>query len=231
MFYEEVQVERGDTVSKLGIAYGYKDAEWKKIWNDPKNVSLVELRKVPEKLEEGDVLQVPIPWTITSKTVTAEARGASMVAERDGELGERVTWVQTVYQHNQPVAGTGAFCVDGCPADDNLPFYWTNTEVAGNMNLRKRFSDYSQRNPPPAAKGATKWRAVLSLAVVTKQRVTVWNSLVWGWNMTPGNKIAAVGPRSAAGAEVAGHLNLLRKGSGTGPITFGKAGWTFRTAP
>lgn len=231
MFYEDVEVERGDTVSKLAVAYGYKVTEWQKVWNDPRNAGLVGIRRVPEKLELGDVLHVPIPWTIISHVVTSESRGASMAAERDGELGERLTWVQTVYQHNQPVAGTGSFCVDGCPADDHLPFYWTNAELGVDPGLRRRFSDYSQRNAPSAAQGATRWRAVLSLAVVTKRRVTVWDSMVWGWDMTPANNIKAVGPRSATGSEIAGHLNLLHRGRGTGPLSFGKVGWTFRTAP
>lgn len=154
-----------------------------------------------------------------------------MIAERDGELGERLTWVQTVYQHNQSILGTTPFCVDGCPADDNAPFYWTAAEIAGSPGLRKRFEDYSQRNPPTAANGTTKWRAVLSLGVVTGRRVTVWNSLVWGWNMTNTNDITPIGPRAATAQEIAGHLNLLRNGRGTGPLTFGKAGWTFRSAP
>ena len=79
--------------------------------------------------------------------------------------------------------------------------------------------------------GTTKWRAVVSLAVVTKKRVTIWDSLVWGWNMTSAGVVTTVGPRAAMPMERAGHLNLLRSGIGTGPLTFGEAGWTFRSAP
>lgn len=85
--------------------------------------------------------------------------------------------------------------------------------------------------PPRPLKLKVGLGAVLSLAVVTRTRVTVWHSLVWGWDMTPANVITVVGPRTATPNEVAGHLNLLRKGVGTGPVTFGKLGWTFRAAP
>lgn len=228
MFYEDVKVLKGETVSGIAKAYGYKVTDWEKIWTDPRNAGISTRRHRPEKLQIGDIVQVKIPWCITTKTLTKQPRGAYMVAERDGELGERLTWVQTVYQHNQPVTGTTPFCVDGCPADDNLPFYWTNAEKGAQPKLRKRFEDYSQRNPPSIAKGTTAWRAVLSLAVVTGKRVTIWNSLVWGWDMTPANIISTVGPRNATANEVAGHLSLLKRGKGTGPLTFSKSGWSFR---
>jgi hypothetical protein len=231
MFYEDVQLRSADTVSRLAVAYGYKVIDWPKIWKDPKNARLVAERREPEAFKVMDVLYVPIPWKVTSQSLVARQRGGELMAERDGELGERLTWVQTVYQHNQPVPGTLAFCVDGCPADDHLPFYWTTAELGGNSLLRKRFEDYSQRNPPTAAQGTTRWRAVLSLAVVTGQRVTIWNSLVWGWDMTPANNIITVAPRAATKTEITGHLTLLRNGRGTGPKSFGGSGWIFRTAP
>ncbi len=155
--------------------------------------------------------------------------GASIVLDRNGELGTRLTFVQTVYQANQPVAGTTAFCVDGCPADDDEPFYWTATEIAGDPNLRKRFSDHSARGAPSAAQGTTSWRAVVSLAVVTEKRVTVYQSIVWGWNMTPADVISVVGPREATGHEIMGHINLLRHGKGK-TVDFKAVGWTFRSS-
>jgi hypothetical protein len=231
MFYEDYQIKRGDTVSGLGAAYGYKVHDWKKIWEDPKNSGLFARRGAPERILPGDQLNIPIPWCVVSKRLTKQGDGAQMVAQRDGELGKQLTWVQTVYQHNQPVANTQPFCVDGCPADDDLPFYWTNAEIAADPNLRKKFSDHSSRNAPTVAQGTTRWRAVVSLAVVTEKRVTVWESLVWGWDMKTDGTVTPRGPRDATGVEVGGHLNLLRKGSGTGPLTFAKTGWTFRVAP
>ncbi len=231
MFYEEYKIKRGDTISKIGIAYGYKASEWKKIWDNIKNAHLKNIRNVPEHINPGDIVFIPIPWGVISKNLKRETDGGTMVAERDGELGTQLTWVQTVYQHNQPVGSTEPYCVDGCPADDDLPFYWTNAEIAADTNLRKKFSDHSARNAPTAAQGTTKWRAVLSLAVVTEKRVTVWNSLVWGWDMDPDGTVTTVGPRNATGTEVSGHLNLLRKGAGTGPLAFSKDGWAFRSQP
>src|SRR5215831_13195124 len=119
MFYEDVRVRAGETVSGLAAAYGYKASAWRRIWEDPRNIEVLGRRRVPERLRVGDVLQVPIPWTVQTKSVTNRGDGASMVAERDGELGTRLSGVQTVYQDNQPVAGTTPFCVDGCPADDD----------------------------------------------------------------------------------------------------------------
>ena len=123
MFYEDVQVERGETVSGLGAAYGYKPSEWQKIWKDPRNAALIAKRKVPEQLQIGDTLMVKIPWTVVSKSLTKKADGGQMEAERDGELGKRLTWVQTVYRHNQPIGpNPNPFCVDACTPDDDLPF-------------------------------------------------------------------------------------------------------------
>jgi hypothetical protein len=232
MFYEDYRIKRGDTISGIGAAYGYRLHDWRKIWDDPKNASLVAARKIPEHIQPGDTVQIPIPWCVVSKSLTKKDDGGEMVAERNGELGKQLTWVQTVYRHNQPIGpNPDPFCVDACTPDDNLPFYWTDAEIADDSSLRKQFSDHSSRSPPTEAQGTTKWRAVLSLAVVTEKRVTIWNSMVWGWNMTPANVVTTIGPRAATGAEVSGHLNLLRKGSGTGPRTFAREGWTFRAVP
>jgi hypothetical protein len=231
MFYEDVKVARGDTLWKIAEAYAYKGSEWSKIWQDPKNVGLVVKRGLPQKIEPGDDIYVPIPWEIVYQSLSQETDGASMIAERDGELGKRLAWVQTVYQHNQPIGGTLPYCVDGCPADDADPFYWTDAELLAKPERRKKFSDHSSRGAPTTAQGTTRWRAVLSLAVNTNKRVTVWNSVVWGWDMTPKNEVTIVGPRDATAAEVAGHMNLLRKGLGTGPATFMASGWTFRRPP
>jgi len=230
MYCEDVRLKHGDTISGLAKAYAYKETDWRKIWDDPRNVTLVGMRKAPEHVRPGDLLQIPIPWKVTSKSLTPETDGASLVMVRDGELGERISWVQTVYQHNQPVAGTTPFCVDGCPADDADPFYYTAQELTDDPARRKRFSDHSSRGAPTAKLGTTKWRAVVSLCVVTDKRVTVYKSHVWGWNMTTANAITAVGPREATGPEMMGHINLLRKGVGKGPVTFKDSGWTFRSA-
>jgi len=231
MFYEDIYVGNRDTVSSLGLAYGYKHHHWNGIWDNRKNAELVARRGKPENVRAGDRLYIPIPWTIVSKNFSNKGDGAQIVAERDGELGKKLTWVQTVYRHNQPIGpNPNPYCVDACTPDDNLPFYFTDTEIAADPKRRKRFSDHSSRSPPTVAQGTTKWRAIVSLALVNEKRVTVWNSLVWGWDMTPGGAVATVGPRTATRSEIVGHLYLMRTGVGTGAKTFEKTGWTFRAA-
>jgi hypothetical protein len=48
MFYEDVKVEKGETVSGLGVAHGYKASDWPKIWADPPNAALLARRSRPE---------------------------------------------------------------------------------------------------------------------------------------------------------------------------------------
>ena len=232
MYHEDVKVKKGETVSGLAVAYGYAASDWQKIWNDPKNADLVKKRQKPEHLNVGDVLFVPIPWMTVSRTLLVEANGVGLTVRRDGGLGRQLSWVQTVYRHNQPIGpNPSPFCVDACTPDDNLPFYWTDAEIRKDPTRRKTFIDHPSRAAPSAALGTTKWRAIVSIAVVTEKRVTVYDSWVWGFDMTPANAITKIGPRQAAAGEVAGHLNLLRKGLGTAKDDFGKQGWTFRTPP
>jgi hypothetical protein len=230
MFYEDVTIEPGDTLGALALAYGHKGRDWTKIWSDPKNKSLVEKRKDPRFIRPGDILQIQIPWMLTHEMVAARSDGAEVTLERNGELGTRLCWVQTVDQGNQPEFGTVEFCVDGCPADDDLPFYYTNVENARDPGRRKRFHDYSNRSAPHVANGTTQWRGTTSLAAVTGQRVTVWNTIVWGWDREPSGNVNIVGPSDAGAVTVLSHLVMLATGRGTGPIAFGAAGWTFRDA-
>src|SRR5262249_45662674 len=102
MYYEDVSVRRRETISGLGVDYGYKAAQWRTIWDDPHNSALVLRRKVQERLQVGDVVQIPIAWKLIGTNTAAEARGVGFTADRDGERGTRLNWVQTVYQSNQP---------------------------------------------------------------------------------------------------------------------------------
>jgi hypothetical protein len=229
VFYEDVKVQPQETVSGLAVDYGYRADEWRKIWDDPKNRAIATSRGRPEGLRVGDVIFVPISWVVSTKHLTVEANGVGFTVQRSGGKGTRLSWVQTVYQDNQPAPSTTVFCVDGCPADDDLPFYWTEAELAVDPTRRKTFIDHPQRPAPSAAAGTTRWRAIVSIAVVTDKRVTVYDSTVWGFDRKPDGTITQVGPRTATAAEIAGHLNLLRNGKGTGAGTFGSQGWTFRS--
>lgn len=261
MYYEDVKIKAGDTVSRIASEYGYKVTDWRKIWDDAKNRSLVHLRKTPNHIQPNDTLWVKVPWHTTVRRVTTVARGASFLLQRNGDAGKRMSWVQTVYRHNQPIGPiANPFCVDACTPDDNLPFYWTNAEIAAppqwvkdfsgdpTVSLSKTFADVAQRNAPTAAMGTTKWRAVTSIAVVNDKRVTVYDSWVWGFDRPAVGAPTSVGPRPATAVERAGHLKLLREGLGAwiidmtlfgkhihknlvNPFSFGALGWTFRSPP
>jgi hypothetical protein len=232
MYLEDVLVVAGQTLSRLVEDYGHKKSEAAKVWGLPENKALAGLRD-PAALAAGDVVQIPIPWGIKKPLiVTVEAKGAGFSVSRSGGAGRRLSWVQTVYRHNQPIGpNPHAFCVDACTPDDDLPFYWTDAEIKANPALRRTFSDHPSRSPPSAAAGTTRWRAIVSIAVVTGKRVTVLDSIVWGFNMTPANVITTIGPRDATDIEVTGHLELLANGVGTRGVTFSKEGWSFRTPP
>jgi hypothetical protein len=232
MYYEDVKVKHRETVSGLATAYGYRGDQWKTIWDDPKNHDLVVKRGKPEHLQVSDVLFVKIPWKVNSKVLNVEAGGVGFTVTRDGGAGKRLAWVQTVYRDNQPIGpNPSPFCVDACTPDDNLPFYWTDAEIKKDATRRKTFIDHPSRPAPSAAKGTTRWRAIVSIAVQTEKRITVYDSNVWGFDLTPANVATKIGPRAATVAEINGHLTLLRNGLGTAKDTFGKQGWTFRTPP
>jgi hypothetical protein len=232
MYLEDVTVGAGQTLLKLVEAYGHKATEAATIWGLPENSALAA-RGAPATLTAGDVVQIPIPWKMKKPLIiTPEARGVGFDVSRTGRRGRRLSWVQTVYRHNQPIGpNPRAFCVDACTPDDNLPFYFTSAEIAADASLRKKFSDHPSRNPPTAVAGTTRWRAIVSIAVVTDKRVTVLEPTVWGFNMTPANAITTVGPRDATAGEVLGHLSMLANGVGTSGTKFKHDGWTFRSPP
>jgi len=230
MHYEDLKIKPGDTLSKIAQKYGYDALNWKKIWEDPKNVALIASRGAPEKIEQNDVLFVPIPWKVTARILIKNVAPNNVTCRisRDGKKGSQIRWVQTVNRSNQPFGIPARFCVDPCgPPDDSDPFYWTTAEITADPALRKEFSDTPRRPAPAVALGTTSWRAIISLAVVTEKRVTILESLYWGFNITPGNVVSKIGPRLATALEIQGHLNLLKKGSGTAG-TFRANGWSFR---
>lgn len=56
----------------------YEDVKVEKIWKDPKNVALVARHGKPESLQTGDVLMIPIPWTVISQALKAAAHACDM---------------------------------------------------------------------------------------------------------------------------------------------------------
>ena len=73
MHYEDVEIKKGDTLSELVYAYGYKGSDWITVWNDAKNSKLKALRKRPELIQPNDIVYIPIPWTIKTTTMVFDA--------------------------------------------------------------------------------------------------------------------------------------------------------------
>jgi len=53
------------------------------------------------------------------------------------------------------------------------------------VQLGKTFADRASRGAPAAGIGTTKWRAIVSIAVVNEKRVTVYDSWVWASTSHP----------------------------------------------
>jgi len=231
MYYEDVKVKAGQTVSGLVMAYGHAAGAWQWTWNDPKNAALVQRRGKPESLQAGDTLMIPIPWHVTAHPLNATPNGAHLIVRRNGGFGTQLNWVQTLDQGNQPSAGFPRIAVDATPPDDDLPFYWTNNELQHHADFRKMFEDYPSRPTPPIPLTTTKWRGTVAIAVVTDRRVTVFDAWVWGFDRAPDGTVTTVGPRQATPQEATAQLKVLEDGRGTLPGTFKTLGWTFRTPP
>ncbi len=245
MYYEDVVIRRGETVVSLIVEYGHTAADVGAIWAKHENIGLRAVRARHEDARPGDTIMIPIPWVATTKqnnvrlATAVQAGGSTMIMHRNGGRGSQLAFVQTVNRDNQPIGpNPNAFCVDACTPDDDRPFYWTQLELRAVPDRRKQFSDAAGRNPPTAAQGAlTQWRAILSIAVVNRMRVTILEPTYWGFDISaataasPAGVITAVGPRKATSAEIKGHLNIMRNGVGTGGTTFAKQGWTFREEP
>lgn len=233
MVYEDISFRSGETLSQVANNYGYGLGNWKVIWDHPANSKLKALRGTPNKINKGDQLIIPIPWVIHLKQLVnfQQSNGRPtfrLTAKRNGEKGEYIRWVQTVFQDNQPIGRTSTFCADACPGDDNDPFYYTSTELASQDEFRKSFYDAPWRNPH--SQRSTAWRAVLSVCSVSNKRVSVFESIVWGIDFGMNGKNIAYSPRKATNLEVTGHLRLLRMGEGVSK-SFKSQGWTFRAAP
>lgn len=128
MFHDDVRVAPGETLSTLAVAYGYRADDADKLWRDCKNAHLMAHRGAGRNLQAGDLLYVLIPWHLVQSSLVAQRHGVQIRAERDGELGTRL------YQGNQPIGGTDPSCVDACPPDDDLPFYWTTVKSPPTRN-------------------------------------------------------------------------------------------------
>ncbi|RYH08579.1 hypothetical protein [Tropicimonas sp. IMCC6043] len=240
MHYEDVAFKKGETLWGHAEAYGFPGGDWTKIWDDAKNAALRAKRGEPRKIQVGDVIQIPIGWTILKTTMTKHPsrNGIVFVASRTGREGKQLRWAQTVDRHNQPFGGAPygkpRFVIDpASPPDDNLPFYFTDAELTAKSKRRKEFVDAPFRNAPSVALGKTEWRAMLSIAVYTEKRVTLLDTYVWGFDKGTDDKLTHVPARKANAAERKNHLKLMQNGFGLKDLPGTKAdfkdmGWSFR---
>jgi hypothetical protein len=230
MVFEQVNVSHNETLSKIACDYGYNSWDWIKIWDHPSNTLLNQKRRKPENLQIGDSIIIPLPWKITRKILSAYSPGNRFAinVERNGGKGEKLRWVQTVFQDNQPIGTTDAFCADACPGDDEEPFYYTTAEIISDPERKRKFFDSPWRQPPTSR--TTAWRAVLSICSVSKLRVSVFESIVWGVDFDKYGINKKYAPRLATQHEISGHLKILKNGKGS-TQTFKRGGWTFREAP
>ena len=243
MYYEDIEIERGDTLPALALLYGHGLYAGPRIWSDPRNEALRAARGRPERMQPGDRLYMPIPWIIisTSMTYNREGSGVLFEARRSGNRGTRLRWVQTVDRGNQPYGarpyGAPRFVVDpSSPPNSDEPFYHARAWLAAHPDARRRFHDTPSRPPPSLLMGTTEWRALLSIAVVTGKRVTVVDTHYWGFNRKRDGAVSKVLARRAIDLQVQDHLRILRNGFGLGdgPGTmayFQDLGWTFRAPP
>ena len=245
MYYEDVEIQQGETLLDLTVAYGHEAAYRTTIWQDPRNSELRAARDRPERMEPGDRLYMPIPWKIMSASLSYNEGHTWVILEahRSGNRGTRLRWVQTVDRGNQPYGeppyGAPRRVVDpSSPPTDDQPFYYTQADLDVYPDGRFEFSDSPVRRPPNPAMGMSKWRALLSVAVVTGKRVTVVDTRHWGFDQYPSGNVRGVPARLATLLEVREHLDILRNGFGLGPgnrpgtmAYFRDLGWTFRTPP
>jgi len=138
MVFEQITVAHNETLSKIASDYGYNSWDWAKIWDHPSNALLKQTRGKPENIKVGDAVIIPLPWKIKSKIFSTYLHGNRFAinVERNGGKGEKLKWVQTVFQDNQAIGGTDAFCADACPGDDDDPFYFTTAEILSDPEIK-----------------------------------------------------------------------------------------------
>lgn len=208
------------------------------------NRALTVKRGKPEKIQRGDIVYVPIPWKFTTKPmptrITTSVRlsgapttryGVDFQIRRDGEPGEMLRWVQTVDADNYSTIASRYFVdparPDEQPPETIKPYYRTDAELSNSQFDRTLFRDRPGRvHPKP---NTTHWRAVLSLAVVRKlgggvTRITLADTVVWGFSLEQNGAVTPVKARTATPLEISGHLRLLRRSPAY-------SGFRFRTPP
>jgi hypothetical protein len=101
--------------------------------------------------------------------------------------GKQLHYLQVI-STNDPLNGAVSPYIDPQPNDDNLPFYWTTSEVATRSTSRTvHFSDFSKRDPATlASTNPITWNAQLfQVEYDGANAITVRDGVSWGWDMKP----------------------------------------------
>lgn len=77
------KVARGDNLTKIAKKYNHK--KWQTIWNAPENKKIVSKRKVPEKIEPGDLIVIPFNEKQQSD-IASEAYECTSTQHLEGEF-------------------------------------------------------------------------------------------------------------------------------------------------
>ncbi|MFH6945048.1 RHS repeat-associated core domain-containing protein [Flavobacterium sp. FlaQc-50] len=100
-------------------------------------------------------------------------------------------WVQTV-RSNQPLGGTSQTYTDPRPNDDNLPFYYTNSELAGQTNTSRGFNIEFYDSPNRGGIRNSWWKGELSLVGKFNNAYHELHTFSYGFDMR--NYQSFVGP-------------------------------------
>ncbi|HTS25776.1 MAG TPA: hypothetical protein VMH81_07870 [Bryobacteraceae bacterium] len=143
---------------------------------------------------------------VTKYVRTARGVQIRIVHDVPAAAGKELRWVQTITENGSffkacglrnyvdPFGPSGTAELPGfgkvCKADDNKPFYWTDTEFSGGQG--PFFSDAPTEDPP--AKGRTWIQFVTALTEVTGTDVVHLVAISWGFDRLANGsvKVAAI---------------------------------------
>jgi hypothetical protein len=161
--------------------------------NWSKRVSVHGLRPTPISLGKTS------PWT----------HGVEIELARVGQPCNRIRWLQTVKNRNNPVPHTPAEFVD--LGGNYLPWYHSGANPAPTI-----FTDTPCAPAPSVSGRGLEFFATASVAVWTMDRVTLVKSFTYGFSVHTGDTPAAIwwnpAPRSATSFEVREQIRILRAG-------------------
>lgn len=181
---------------------------------------------INQNASTGDTIRVT---TYDAATKGADGNGIQyvggnidLVYENGGSPTATPHFVQFV-STNKPLNGASSPYTDPSRNDDNLPFYWTESERPGFQSGNNlRFKDFSSRGTEdlfgdPAAETSIDWSADLFYGQWDgATTVEIEGGVQWGWEAKSGTKGAAT-----ARFENAAPGSAVTSGEGTSNFTWG----------